>query len=208
MRPAAQPSFPDASVIPSTGGGQVTLWVTADGAAMVIPMRTVAEPASQSLRYLPVSTTNPGDPMAHKTFFSFNYEEDVWRASIIRNCGALNKSDIEFIDASLWEEAEAKNDAAIKKLIDDALSKSTVTAVLIGANTASRPWVQYEIDESVRLRKGLFGVWIYRIGDRDGNESTQGTNPLASDYPVYLWNKNNGAENLGAWVDTAYDAAH
>lgn len=93
--------------------------------------------------------------VAHRTFFSFNYEEDVWRATNVRNCGALNKDDIEFIDASLWEEAKKKSDAAIQKLIDDALKKSTVTCVLIGANTASRKWVKYEISESVRLGKGL-----------------------------------------------------
>ncbi len=146
--------------------------------------------------------------MAHRTFFSFNYEEDVWRATNVRNCGALNKDDIEFIDASLWEEAKKKSDDAIKKLIDDALKKSTVTCVLIGANTASRKWVKYEIDESVRLGKGLFGIHIYKIKDQNGNESTQGANPLAAKYKVYLWNKDKGAENLGRWVDAAYDQAN
>ncbi len=38
--------------------------------------------------------------MAHRTFFSFYYDEDIWRASNVRNSGALNKDDIEFIDAS------------------------------------------------------------------------------------------------------------
>lgn len=146
--------------------------------------------------------------MAHRTFFSFNYEEDIWRASNVRNSGALNQEDVEFIDASLWEEAEAQGDDAIKKLIDGALSKATVTAVLIGANTASRKWVKYEIDESIRLGKGLFGVHIYRIKDQNGNESEQGENPLPSGYPVYLWVKDKGAENLGKWVDAAYDAAN
>lgn len=145
--------------------------------------------------------------MAHRTFFSFNYQEDVWRATNVRNCGALNKADVEFIDASLWEKAKATSDAAIKKLIDDALAKSTVTAVLIGANTASRPWVKYEIEQSVRLGKGLFGVHIYRIRDQNGEESTKGQNPLPAGYPVYLWNSNNGEENLGRWVDAAYEAA-
>ncbi len=146
--------------------------------------------------------------MAHRTFFSFYYDDDVWRASNVRNSGALNKDDVEFIDASLWEEAETKGDDAIKKLIDAALAKSTVTAVLIGANTASRRWVKYEINESIRLGKGLFGVHIYKIKDRNGDESTQGANPLPDDYPVYLWVKDKGAENLGKWVDAAYDAAN
>lgn len=115
--------------------------------------------------------------MAHKTVFSFNYEDDVWRATNVRNCGALSKDEIHFIDASLWEEAKSQSEAAIEKLIDDALAKSTVTAVLIGAQTASREWVQYEIEESIRLGKGLFGVHIYRIKDKDGNEAMKGKNP-------------------------------
>jgi hypothetical protein len=146
--------------------------------------------------------------MAHRTFFSFYYDEDIWRATNVRNCGALNRSDIEFIDASLWEEAQAKGDTAIKSLIDGALAKATVTAVLIGANTASRRWVKYEIRESIRLGKGLFGVHVYRIKDQNGKESTQGENPLSSEYRVYLWNSDNGAENLGRWVDAAYDQAN
>jgi len=144
--------------------------------------------------------------MAHRTFFSFYSDEDVWRATNVRNSGALNKEDVEFIDASLWEEAEREGHDAIKKLIDGALAKSTVTAVLIGANTASRKWVRYEINESIRRGKGLFGVHIYRIKDQNGNESTQGANPLPVDYPVYLWIKDKGAGNMGKWVDAAYDA--
>jgi hypothetical protein len=146
--------------------------------------------------------------MAHRTFFSFYYDEDIWRASNVRNSGALNTDDIEFIDASLWEEAETKGDDAIKKLIDGALARSTVTCVLIGENTASRRWVKYEISESERRGKGLFGVHIYRIKDQIGNESEQGTNPLPAGYPVYLWNKDKGAENLGKWVDAAFEAAN
>lgn len=146
--------------------------------------------------------------MAHRTFFSFNYKEDVWRATNVRKSGALNQDDVEFIDASLWEEAETKGDAAIRKLIDDALARATVTAVLIGENTASRRWVKYEIDETIRLGKGLFGVHIYKIKDQQGNASKQGKNPLPEGYPVYLWIKDKGAENLGKWVDAAYEAAN
>jgi hypothetical protein len=36
-------------------------------------------------------------------------------------------------------------------LIDNALKGTSVTAVLIGAQTASRRWVKYEIDKSVEL---------------------------------------------------------
>jgi antiphage defense system Thoeris ThsB-like protein len=146
--------------------------------------------------------------MARRTFFSFNYEEDVWRAGVVRKSGALNDEDVEFIDGSLWEKAKTQGDDAIKKLIAGALDRSSVTAVLIGANTASRRWVKYEIDESIRLGKGLFGVHIYKIKDQNQKESTQGTNPLPSKYKVYLWVKDKGAENLGKWGEAAYQQAH
>jgi Thoeris protein ThsB, TIR-like domain len=147
--------------------------------------------------------------MAHRTFFSFYYDDDIWRANVVRKSAALKPNiDVDFIDASLWEEAETKGDAAIRKLIDDALIGSTVTTVLIGENTASRKWVKYEIAESVRRGNGLFGVHIYKIEDQNGNESQQGANPLASEYSTYLWFKDKGYDNLGTWVDDAYDAAH
>lgn len=146
--------------------------------------------------------------MARRTFFSFYYDDDVWRASNVRNSGALKPEEIEFIDASLWEKAETEGDAAIKKLIDGALANSSVTCVLIGANTASRRWVKYEISETIRVGHGLFGVHIYRIKDKDGKESTQGANPLPAGHKTYLWNKDKGAENLGKWADAAYAQAH
>lgn len=146
--------------------------------------------------------------MAHRTFFSFHYDDDIWRATNVRNCGALNKADVEFIDASLWEEAQTRGDYAIQRLIDEGLARATVTAVLLGAQTASRKWVKYEIAESIRLGKGLFGVHIYRVKDQFRRESTQGANPLPSGYPVYLWNSDNGEANMGRWVNDAYDRAH
>jgi hypothetical protein len=146
--------------------------------------------------------------MARRTFFSFDYDEDVWRAGVVRNSGAIGKGDIEFIDGSLWENAKPKGSAAIKKLIDDALARASVTAVLIGAKTASSSWVKYEITESIKLGKGLFGVHVYRIKDQKGKESTQGKNPLPSNYKVYLWNSDKGAVNLGKWAEAAYQQAH
>lgn len=89
--------------------------------------------------------------MARRAFFSFHYERDVWRASVVRNSW-VTKPDREaagFFDAGIWEEAKKRGDAAIKKLIDDALVGTTVTAVLIGAETSTRMYVKYEIDQSV-----------------------------------------------------------
>lgn len=143
--------------------------------------------------------------MARRVFFSFHYERDVWRASVVRNSW-VTKPDREvagFFDAGMWEEAKKKGDAAIKKLIDDALVGTTVTAVLIGAETSTRTYVKYEIDQSVTRGNGLLGIRIHSIKDRNGNTDTWGANPLPSGYAVYDWVNNNGYTNLGAWVEAA-----
>jgi MTH538 TIR-like domain (DUF1863) len=46
--------------------------------------------------------------MARRVFFSFHYERDIWRASIVRNSW-VTKPDRQaagFFDASIWEEAK------------------------------------------------------------------------------------------------------
>lgn len=83
--------------------------------------------------------------MARKTFFSFHYERDAWRAANVRNSGVLAKDDeYGFIDAADWEKIERDGDAAIKRWIQEQLKNTTATVVLIGAETATREWVLYE----------------------------------------------------------------
>ena len=147
--------------------------------------------------------------MARKVFFSFHYGKDITRANVVRNSWVTkDKGTAGFIDASLWEEAKAKGDAAIKKLIDDQLVGTTVTAVLIGSDTANRTCVKYEIEQSIARGNGLLGVYIHQIKDLIGNTTTKGSNPLASTYKTYDWVADNGYANLGTWVEAAYNQAH
>jgi hypothetical protein len=145
--------------------------------------------------------------VAHRTFFSFHYERDVWRSSIVRNSSQLNPDDRTWIEASIWEDVKPQGEAAIQRLIDNALKNTTVTAVLIGAETSSRRWVKYEIDASLARKNGLFGIYIHNIKDNAGNIDSKGINPLPPGYPAYDWVLNSGYANLGEWVDKAYDAA-
>jgi hypothetical protein len=58
--------------------------------------------------------------MARRVFFSFHYERDIWRASIVRNSW-LTKKDREaagFWDAAAWEEVKKKTKQDIQKWID------------------------------------------------------------------------------------------
>ncbi|MFM9500355.1 TIR domain-containing protein [Streptomyces galilaeus] len=144
--------------------------------------------------------------MARRTFFSFHYERDVWRSAVVRKSAVL-KPDIspEFIDASLWEESKLKGDDALRKLITDALYGTTVTAVLIGAETSKRRWVNYEISQSIERGNGLFGIYIHNIRDQHGNRDSKGINPLGPEFATYDWVNDDGYNNLSKWVEAAYD---
>lgn len=147
--------------------------------------------------------------MARRTFFSFHYERDVWRASIVRNSSKLKPGITpEWIEASIWEKAKTSGDAAVKRLINDALVNTSVTAVLIGSQTASRRWVRYEIDQSIARGNGLLGIYVHNIKTQDGKTDSKGSNPLPAGYKTYDWVNDDGYANLGSWVDAAYNAAH
>jgi hypothetical protein len=141
--------------------------------------------------------------MARRVFFSFHYQNDVWRASIVRNSHIIDGTAAAgFQDASLWEEAKKKGDIAIQRMIDTALANTTVTAVLIGAETASREWVDYEIRKSIERGNGLLGIYIDQIKDRNGRISVRGPVPAAllnARVPIYVWD----STKFGEWVETA-----
>lgn len=145
--------------------------------------------------------------MARHVFFSFHYQRDVWKACNIRNSGIVTGGAAAgFRDASIWEEARKKGDAAIKKLIDDGLLGTSVTAVLIGAETASRKYVNYEIDKSIERGNGLLGVHIYNMKDQNGNTELPGPVPpklVTGGYSIYTWDR----DKFGLWVEDAYQQA-
>ncbi len=72
-----------------------------------------------------------------------------------------------------------------KRWIDAQLAGTSVAVVLVGADTASRPWVKYEIAKSIELCKGLLAIDISKIKDHSGQTVPTGKNPLASGYKWY-----------------------
>jgi hypothetical protein len=146
--------------------------------------------------------------MARRVFFSFHYERDIWRANVVRNSWITqDRVAAGFYDSSLWEKAKKQGDAAIRKIIDDALVNTSVTAVLVGAETSTRTYVTYEIEQSIKRGNGLLGVRIDQIEDRTGRADTAGPNPLPSSYKLYRWFADRGYQNFGLWVDAAAKAA-
>lgn len=111
-----------------------------------------------------------------QVFFSFEYNKDNWRAAQVRNMGKVS-SDSTFSDND-WEEVKMKSDLAIKRWINSEMEKRSCIVVLIGATTSSRKWVKYEIEKAYELGKGILGIYIDRLKDADGNQTTKGSNPF------------------------------
>lgn len=144
--------------------------------------------------------------MARKVFFSFKYD-DVQRAMNVRNSNVISgtlKSG--FIDKADFEAVEKQGEKAIQKWIDEQLTGTSVTVVLVGANTIKSKWVKYEIEQSITRGNGLLTIDISKIADLNGN-TTDCCSLRAQGYKHYLWNKDSGRDNLGTWVEAAAKAA-
>jgi hypothetical protein len=145
--------------------------------------------------------------MARKVFFSFQYQRDLWRVNVVRNTGTIEGvASAGFHDQSLWEETAKKGDEAIKQLIDNGLDGTTVTVVLIGAETAKRKYVSYEIERSIARGNGILGVRVNNIKDKNGRTDPSGVIPEALikiGAPVYTYEYG----KLGEWVEKAYKKA-
>lgn len=157
--------------------------------------------------------------MARRTFFSFHYKNDVVRANHIRNSNVTKESTevAGFVDAADFEKVERQGDAAIKRWIDDQLSGSSVTVVLIGSQTSTRDYVKYELQKSFAKGNGMLGVYIHKCKDFAGKTDTKGSNVFgeigkdangkpvyfSQSYPCYDWIDDDGYNNLGKWIEAA-----
>lgn len=115
-----------------------------------------------------------------RVFFSLHYQRDIWRAQQIKNHWVTkdNRAASGFFDGSLEEKAKKEGVAAVQRLINRGLVGASVTCVLIGTQTYSRRWVDYEIFKSIELGMGVFGVRIHRLKDRNGKADAYGPNPF------------------------------
>ena len=146
--------------------------------------------------------------MARRVFFSFHYQRDIWRVNQIRSIpNVTGTAAAGFQDASLWEEAKKKGDAAIKKLIDEGLKNTSVTVVCIGAKTAGRKYINYEIEKSIERGNGIVGIQIHHLKNQKGEVDEAGATPSklsANGYKVY---KYVDTDKLAARIEEAAKAA-
>jgi len=96
-----------------------------------------------------------------------------------------------FFDHSEYEEAKKQGSEGIRRMIDRQLKNTSVTLVLIGTETSSRPWVRYEIDKSIEQGNGLLGIRIHHLRNQNEQSSVlPGPTPpvpAGVEFPVYNW---------------------
>lgn len=158
--------------------------------------------------------------MARRVFYSFHYVPDNWRASQVRNIGAVEGN--QPAKDNDWEAITKGGDKAIEKWIDDQMNGRCCVVVLIGTGTANRKWINHEIVKGWNAGKGVLGIYVHNLKNSEGKTSTKGTNPFdhvtlnssgaklstvvkvydppgATSTDVYAHIKN----NLEGWIETA-----
>ncbi len=121
--------------------------------------------------------------MARKVFYSFHFDNDNWRAGQVRNIGVVEGD--KPVNGNKWEEVKNKSDSVIEAWIDDNLKDKSCLVVLIGEKTSERKWVLYEIERAWKLGKAVCGVYIHKLEDSNGDQSSKGVNPLSNFIPVF-----------------------
>ena len=158
--------------------------------------------------------------MARKIFFSFHYERDVRRVVQVRNSWVVRaKGEAQPVyDKAQWETIKR---TGVERWIENQLSGTSVTVVLIGAKTYDRQWVRHEVKRSYELGKGILGIHIHNIRDPIVGTDVKGRNPLdywsvkkggidahfSTLYKTYDWITDDGYNNLAKWIENAAKAA-
>lgn len=141
--------------------------------------------------------------MARRVFFSFHYKY-VWKVNQIRSIpNVTGTAAAGFQDASLWEEAKKKGDKEIKKMIDEALERTSVTAVFVTYGTKDRKYIDYEIEQSLARGNGLVAVQIHHLKDKDGNTGSPGAIPSQIEKNGFKAYKYTNSEDLSKWIEEA-----
>jgi hypothetical protein len=114
--------------------------------------------------------------MSRHIFYSLHYAADRSRSELVRNLPGFTPNPE--AKPAEWATIQRTGDFAFKRWLEQQLRGRSCTVVLIGAETARRPAIQYEIKRSWELRLGLVGVHVHALRDSKGVQSTKGESPF------------------------------
>lgn len=115
--------------------------------------------------------------MAASVFASFHYDRDYWRVQQVLNMGVLDGQAI--LNSNDWEQIKRRGTQAIQNWIKKQMAPKTTLLVLVGAQTASREWVDYEIRHAWDSGKKVLGIRVHGLKNKDGYIDTAGVNPFS-----------------------------
>jgi len=91
-------------------------------------------------------------------FISFAHE-DLNDVNLLRGQAKNEKSDLVFDDYSVKEPFDSENADYIRQKIREKIERTSVTVVYLTKDGASSSWVNWEIKESIKLGKGVVGMY-------------------------------------------------
>ena len=132
--------------------------------------------------------------MARRVFFSFHHENHIREQTKLNANVVVDTYLVGFFDHLRKYDKNYKKTGkdGIQRMILNHLKDTTVTVVLIGTETANRPWVKYEIEQSIARKNGLLGIYIHHLKDPNKRPSSRGAKPAVPqgvDFPAYDWDK-------------------
>ena len=109
-------------------------------------------------------------------FYSFHYDRDAARVQQVMNMGLVEGQTL--LNSQDWEAVRRRGDTAIQEWIDGQMLYKTAVVVLVGAETASRPWVDYEIRKAWKSKCGLVGIRIHGLAPFTLGQDPAGADPF------------------------------
>ena len=149
-------------------------------------------------------------------FYSFHFDNDVMRVQQVRNIGSIEGNAP--TTPNEWEELKRTGKKAVENWIDQNMKYKRCIIVLIGSDTAGRPWVEHEIIKAWNDGKALLGIHIHNLKCPRNGTSKKGRNPfdlikfqdgrkLSSVVPCYDPSSSNAygeiSRSIAAWIDHA-----
>ncbi len=113
--------------------------------------KTIGEIVGKSLR-------EGAEAGKRNVFISFAHE-DLREVNLLRGQAKNENSNLEFNDWSLEEPFDSARADYVRAGIRARIQQSSVTLIYLSERTADSQWVNWEVEESLRLGKGVLGVY-------------------------------------------------
>jgi len=126
------------------GGGRRRPFVNAED------LKTLGERVKKMLK-------SEADAQTHNVFLSFD-SRDMDEVNLLRGQAQNENTELDFNDYSIKEPIDSEHAEYIKNQIREQMRHTSVTVVYVTEHTHESAWVNWEIEESIALGKGVVAM--------------------------------------------------